>query len=75
MKHLFAVLLLLPLAACAEHPDPTTAAIDIADNTGGVCTQEVAPAFTQSGNLIENFNCEDHAFSQISALVYNDDQE
>jgi len=75
MRHLLIIALLLPLAACVSHPDPTTAAIDVADLTGGVCTHETAPVFTPSGNLIENFNCEDRSFQQISALVYNDDQE
>jgi hypothetical protein len=75
MRLLLILAVLLPLAACAEHPDPTTAAIETADLTGGVCTHEDAPLFTQSGNLIENFDCDDHSFNQISGLVYADNQE
>jgi len=75
MRPFFILAVLLPLAACVTHPDPTTAAIETADATGGVCTHELAPAFTPSGNLIENFDCEDRSFRQISALVFNDDQE
>jgi hypothetical protein len=75
MRLILILALLLPLAACAEHPDATTAAIETADLTGGVCTHEDAPLFTQSGNLIENFDCNDHSFNQISGLVYADNQE
>jgi hypothetical protein len=68
------LLLLLTLAGCATHPDATTRAIAEAARTGTICGTETAPIFTPAGEALENWDCEDRALREISALVFNDQE-
>jgi hypothetical protein len=68
------LLLLVALAGCASHPDPTTIAIAEAARTGTICATETAPVFTASGAVLDNWDCEDRALREISALVFNDQE-
>jgi hypothetical protein len=68
------LLLLLAVSGCADRPDPTTRAIAAADQSGGICTNEMAPILDVSGGMLENWDCEDRAMRGIASLVFSDQE-
>ncbi len=74
MRCIQLIVLLSAIGGCANHPDPTTVAIDDAARIGGVCTQQTGPVFDAVGHAEQTFDCADRALRDISALVFKDQE-